>query len=114
MQGDQPDMEIINLLSKVPRSIPDELFEKIVRTDLVMIERIISDGHASPPGFWYDQEHNEWVMVLQGSAGLSFDGTEDILVLKTGDCITIPAHRKHRVEWTDPEQKTIWLAVHYQ
>jgi cupin 2 domain-containing protein len=107
-------MEIFDLFSKLPNGIPDELFEEIVSTDLVRIERIVSDGHASPPGFWYDQEQNEWVMVLKGSAGLKFEGAEDILVLRTGDAINIPAHRKHRVEWTDPQEKTIWLAVHYQ
>jgi cupin 2 domain-containing protein len=107
-------MEIFNLFSNVPASIPDELFEEMVSTGLVRIERIVSDGHASPPGFWYDQEQNEWVMVLKGSAGLNFEGAEDILVLRTGDSINIPAHRKHRVEWTDPQEKTIWLAVHYK
>ena len=65
------------------------------------------------PDFWYDQEKSEWVMLLQGSAGILFEGSHEAIVLKPGDWINIPAHRKHRVEWTDPGEKTIWLAVHY-
>jgi cupin 2 domain-containing protein len=106
-------MEIVNLLSQVPDQVSDELFQELVKTDRVKIERVVSAGHASPPGFWYDQEQHEWVMVLQGSAGLEFDGSDGTIVLKAGDAIVIAAHRRHRVEWTDPNEKTIWLAVHY-
>ena len=108
-----PQVEIINLFSQVPGIISDELFHEIVRNDRVKIERIVSHGHASPPGFWYDQEFNEWVLVLKGSAGLSFGDSTEILVLTVGDAVNIRAHQKHRVEWTDPEEPTIWLAVHY-
>ena len=78
------------------------------------MERIVSRGHASPDGFWYDQDENEWVIVLQGSAGLRFEGKEELLVLHTGDYILIPRHCKHRVEWTDTDCETVWLAVHYK
>ena len=75
------------------------------------IERIVSQGHASPPGFWYDQDQHEWVIVLRGRARVRFE--DGLLEMAAGDCINIPAHRKHRVEWTTPEEPTVWLAVHY-
>jgi cupin 2 domain-containing protein len=102
-----------NIYSQVPDGLPDELFEDIVATDEVKIERIVSLAHASPPGFWYDQGRDEWVILLRGSAGLLFQGPDETVVLKPGDWLNIPAHRKHRVEWTDSDEKTIWLAVHY-
>ncbi|HUB64732.1 MAG TPA: cupin domain-containing protein [Methylocella sp.] len=77
------------------------------------IERIVSTGQASPPGFWYDQPWAEWVVVLAGSAGLRFEGEADVTVLSRGDYVLIPARRKHRVEWTREDQATIWLAIHY-
>lgn len=79
----------------------------------VRIERIVSRGQASPPGFWYDQDAAEWVIVLAGSAALLFEGETDPHRLAPGDYLHIPAHRRHRVEWTDPDQATIWLAVHF-
>jgi cupin 2 domain-containing protein len=78
------------------------------------IERIVSTGQVTPPGQWYDQDLHEWVVLLRGRAALSFEGSPDVLTLETGDHVTIPAHRRHRVEWTDPSQPTVWLAVHYQ
>jgi cupin 2 domain-containing protein len=106
-------MRIGNILSRIPANLPDEFFEDIVAAGTVKIERIISEGHSSPPGFWYDQERSEWVVLLRGNAGILFEGSDETLVLKPGDWINIPAHKKHRVEWTDPDEKTIWLAVHY-
>ena len=106
-------MRIGNIFSRVPDDLPDELFEDIVVAGAVKIERIISEAHSSPPGFWYDQEKSEWVVLLRGSAGLRFEGSDEVVVMKPGDWIDIPAHKKHRVEWTDPGEKTIWLAVHY-
>ncbi|ABK16277.1 cupin domain-containing protein [Syntrophobacter fumaroxidans] len=102
-----------NIFQSIPDEIPEEVCEAIVRTDTIVIERIVSHGQASHEGFWYDQEKSEWVMVLQGRAGLLFEGWEEPVVLQTGDWINIPAHAKHRVEWTDPNEKTIWLAVYY-
>ncbi len=106
-------MRIGNIFSHVPDDLPDELFEDIVVAGAVKIERIISEAHSSPPGFLYDQDRSEWVLVLRGSAGLRFEGSDEVAVMKPGDWINIPAHKKHRVEWTDPIEKTIWLAVHY-
>jgi len=107
--------EIKNLFSHIPDSpIPDELFEDILNTEHFRIERIISDGHSSPDGFWYDQETDEWIILIQGSAGLIFEGTDEIIILKPGDYLNIPANTRHRVAWTDPKQKSVWIAVHYK
>ena len=77
----------------------------------VRIERIVSHGHASPNGFWYDQDENEWVIVLKGAARLRIG--DQTVELNPGDFVTIPAHKKHRVEWTTPDEPTIWLAVFF-
>ncbi len=105
-------MDIRNIFSDIQKQAPDEILEKILQTHQFKIERIVSCGHATSEGEWYDQDKNEWVLVLKGNAGLLFEGGETVS-MKTGDYINIPAHQKHRVEWTDPEEETIWLAVHY-
>ncbi len=106
-------MNISNIFSDIQKKAPDEVLETIIQTQQLKIERIISRGHATTKGEWYDQDKNEWVIVLKGNAGLLFEGNDKTVVLKTGDYINIPAHQKHRVEWTEPEEETIWLAVHY-
>jgi cupin 2 domain-containing protein len=81
--------------------------------DGVRVERIVSRGHVSPAGFWYDQTQDEWVVLLAGAAELSFaDGRR--VRLAPGDHVHLPAHERHRVEWTDPAQETVWLAVHHR
>ncbi|MBP1687909.1 MAG: cupin protein [Deltaproteobacteria bacterium] len=85
----------------------------LLETATFRLERIVSTGHATPPGEWFDQSRDEWVIVLSGSAGLLFEGDREPLVLRAGDYVTIPAHRRHRVEWTDPAEPTLWLALHY-
>lgn len=106
-------MTIKNLFSNIPDDLPDELLEALLDADSVRIERLVSQGHASPEGFWYDQEQHEWVVVLRGAARLRFDGEEKALEMGPGDFINIPAHQRHRVEWTTPDEPTVWLAVHY-
>ncbi len=106
-------MNAKNIFSDIPAQTPEEILETIIKSDQFKIERIISRGQATTDGDWYDQNQNEWVLVLKGNAGLLFEGSEKIVLMKTGDYINIPAHKKHRVEWTDPEEETIWLAVHY-
>lgn len=101
------------LLGNVPVELPEEIIDPICSTDHVKIERIVSRGHASPTGFWYDQERNEFILIVQGSAGLKLENEREIVVLKTGDYLNIGAHVRHRVEWTDLTCETIWLAVHY-
>ena len=106
-------MEVNSVFDNIPEHLPDELFEELLKTESFRLERIVSRGHSTPPGQWYDQEKNEWVMVLKGRAGLSFEGEDEIVVMERGEYIHIPAHQKHRVEWTDPKEETLWLALHY-
>jgi cupin 2 domain-containing protein len=77
------------------------------------IERIVSTGQASPPGFWYDQDRDEWVVVLSGAAGLLVEGENAPRAFRPGDHVHLPAHCRHRVEWTDGAGPTVWLAVHF-
>jgi cupin 2 domain-containing protein len=91
-----------------------EQFSTLVDAEGVKIERIVSSGQASPPGFWYDQPFAEWVLVLSGSAAVRLEGEAADRILRPGDHLFIPAHRKHRVEWTDATGATIWLAVHFR
>ena len=102
-----------SLFEGIPAELSEEFFDTICSTDSVRIERIISRGHTSPDGFWYDQERNEFVLVVQGSAGLRLENEDEIVALKPGDYLNIGAHVRHRLEWTDPTCETIWLAVHY-
>jgi cupin 2 domain-containing protein len=101
------------LFARVRARASDEQVEMLAGSGAVRIERIVSAGQASPPGFWYDQERPEFVVVLAGSAGLRFEGERAARRLKPGDWVDIPAHARHRVEWTDPATPTVWLAVHY-
>ena len=103
-----------NLFADLPQRLPNELVTTLLDAANVRIERIISHGHASPEGFWYDQDQHEWVMVLKGAARLRFEDDEQPVEMKPGDFVNIPAHTKHRVEWTTPDEPTIWLAVHYE
>jgi cupin 2 domain-containing protein len=102
-----------NLFSDIPDDLPDELLETVVDADSVRIERIVSHGHASPEDFWYDEEQHEWVVVLKGAARLRFEGNDEVVKMGPGDFVNIPAHKRHRVEWTLPDTPTVWLAVHY-
>jgi cupin 2 domain-containing protein len=104
---------VANLLAHIPAVLPDELYETLLDAGTLRIERIVSRGHASPPGFWYDQPWHEWVVVLQGEATLRFEGEDAPVALRPGDYVHIPARRRHRVEWTTPREPTIWLAIHY-
>jgi cupin 2 domain-containing protein len=106
-------MKPINLFADLPDQHPEELFQTLVQTPDVRIERIISRGQCTPAGQWYDQDTDEWVLLLQGAASLRIEREEELLQLKPGDAVLLPAHERHRVEWTDPDQNTIWLAVHF-
>lgn len=102
-----------NIRHDIPKELPRELVEVIQTGKGVRIERIVSKGHVSPEGFWYDQENSEWVLVLQGGAVLLMEGATDSISLGPGDYLNIPAHARHRVEWTDPDRETVWLAIYY-
>ncbi len=101
-----------NLYADLPGELPEELFTTLLGTRDVRIERIVSHGHSSPEGFWYDQKTHEWVLLLKGAARLALEGGETI-ELRPGAFLNIPAHTRHRVEWTDPKEPTVWLAIHY-
>ncbi|MGB7329141.1 MAG: cupin domain-containing protein [Rubripirellula sp.] len=105
------NMNGTNLLSSLPRNVSDELTETLVTGKNVRIERIVSQGHQSPDGFWYDQPDDEWVAVIQGEATIEFGDDTETVALGPGDWINIPAHKRHRVAWTSPSEPTIWLAV---
>jgi cupin 2 domain-containing protein len=91
-----------------------EAVAPIVSTSTMRIERIVSHGQASPPDFWYDQDWSEWVVVLAGSAAVLLDGEAEPRTLRRGDHLAIGAHVRHRVAWTDADEPTVWLAVHYR
>src|SRR5690242_1088907 len=103
-----------NLLASLPLRLDAEQTITLVENENLRIERIVSIGQASPPGFWYDQPWAEWVLILTGAAGLVFEGEAEPRVLRPGDYVHIPTHRRHRVAWTDAERPTVWLAVHYR
>ncbi|QQX81053.1 cupin domain-containing protein [Shewanella sp. KX20019] len=105
-------MEKHHILDNLPNDLTLEQFEPLVKTDSVLIERIVSAAHVTPEGEWYDQVRNEWVMVMQGAARLEFEGGK-VVSLNQGEHINIGAHVKHRVAWTSEQTETIWLAVHY-
>ena len=102
-----------NLFEGAHGDIDQEIVTRIVDSPNLKIERIVSFGQQSPPGFWYDQPWAEWVMVLAGSARLRFEGEGEVRVMSAGDCILIPPRARHRVEWTAKDNATIWLAVHF-
>ena len=104
---------ILNLFDDVPKAADQEILVDLLKRPGVRIERIVSTGQSSPPGFWYDQAHGEWVTVLSGEARLRFEDEIKARTLRAGDFIDIVAHRRHRVEWTRPGEPAVWLAVHY-
>lgn len=103
-----------NLFAGIPAFLSRELIDPLVETGSFRLERIVSAGQATPAGQWYDQDHHEWVILLAGSAALLFAGESAPRLLRPGDHLAIPPHRRHRVEWTDPTDKTVWLALHYR
>ena len=102
-----------NLFNGIPAIIQDEHFQTLVTSGAIRIERIVSDGHATPQGEWYDQGWDEWVLLVSGGATLLFDGDATPRILEPGDHVMIPAGCRHRVEQTDATRKTIWVAVHF-
>lgn len=102
----------LNLFADLPARSPDEIIQTPIKSPHVRIERIVSHGHASPEGFWFDQPADEWAVVLSGAARLRFEDGETMEMV-AGSFVNIAAHRRHRVEWTDPNRPTVWLAVHY-
>lgn len=105
---------IANLFAALPApGAGEEEFLPLLAAPGLLIERIVSNGQSSPPEFWYDQAHDEWVAVLRGEALLRFADEPEARRLGPGDFVHIAAHRRHRVEWTAPGEPTIWLAIHH-
>ncbi len=101
-----------SVLHGLSEPLAQEQVDELARWPGVRIERIVSMAQASPPGFWYDQAWDEWVCVISGSAAVLIDGESGPRELRAGDWLELPAHVRHRVEWTDARQATVWLAVH--
>ena len=102
-----------NLFSDIPDQLEEEVFETLLESPHLKLERIISRAHKTPDGQWYDQQWDEWVVLLQGTAGLLIEDEEQARELTPGDYILLPAHKRHRVEWTATDTETIWLALHF-
>lgn len=103
----------MNLFENVLTHLPSELIEVLAEGESVRIERIVSTGHSTDPGEWYDQEQDEWVVVLKGEARLRFSD-DKVISMRPGDHLLIPAHQRHRVDWTTPIEPTIWLAIFFE
>jgi cupin 2 domain-containing protein len=103
---------VFNLFADIPAGAAGEIFNEVLLREDVRIERIVSTGQSTPADQPLRQRHDEWVLLLAGSAGLRIDG-ESELNLRTGDHVLIAAHRAHWVTWTAKDQPTVWLAVHF-
>lgn len=106
-------MDSGNLFDHLPARLPEEAVDVLAAAGRTRIERIVSHGDCSPPGFWYDQDDNEWVMLVQGEARLRFEQDDRLVHLVPGSYVHIAAHERHRVEWTTENAQTVWLAVFY-
>lgn len=102
----------LNLFDYPDSSSGGETFADLLSVPGLRIERIVSYGQASPPDFWYDQNWDEWVIVLDGEAHLELEGKEEPLVLRRGDHAWLPAGCRHRVAYTSADPPALWLAVH--
>ncbi|WP_417914989.1 cupin domain-containing protein [Candidatus Electronema sp. JM] len=101
-----------NIFTSLPKKSATEVFDILLQNKNIKIERIVSQGHTSPAEGWYDQDGNEWVLVLEGDGAIFFEDGRQVMLNK-GDFLHIPAHEKHKVSWTDLGKQTVWLAVHY-
>lgn len=101
-----------NIFNLPTQILKEELFESLFNNERILIEKVISTGQITPKDEWYDQERDEWLILLQGDAELSYEDTSRIK-LTTGDYLFIPAHQKHRVEYTSSEPPCIWLTIFF-
>ena len=106
-------MKLNNIFSGIPSFIQAEISETLLKAEAFELERIVSTSQATPEGEWYKKDTEEWVILLSGSAGLLFEDEDEVFIMNAGDYIHIEPHQRHRVEWTGPEQKTVWLALHF-
>jgi cupin 2 domain-containing protein len=105
-------MQSGNLFTQAPATADGEVFDELLRGGSFRLERIVSTGQATPPGQWLDQDADEWVVLLAGRARLRLADPPREIDLAPGDWLLIPAHTRHRVEWTEPQAATVWLALH--
>lgn len=103
-----------NLLAHLPDARQAEIVQPLLERGGVRIERIVSRGQVTPEGQWYDQDHDEWVLVLTGEARLQLADEATPRQLAAGDWLHLPARCRHRVTWTAPERETVWLAIHWR
>ena len=103
-----------NIFAGIAACSESEQVGEILARPALRIERIVSTGQISPPGFWYEQPWDEWVLVLSGAARLQFENEAGATPLAAGDYLLIPAGVRHRVEWTSLDRPAVWLAVHFQ
>jgi cupin 2 domain-containing protein len=103
-------MEADDRLQDPTGTSSEEHVETLLRWPGGRLERIVSYGHRSPEGFWYDQDEHEWVQVVSGRARLEIEGMP-VLELGPGDRVWLPAHTRHRVLWTEPDVETVWTAL---
>ncbi len=106
-------MDVKNIYQFSNLDMSQEQFTELFAAQNFRAERIVSFGQTSPEGYWYDQDENEWVMLLQGAAQLIIEGSEQPLNLLPGDYLLLLAHVRHRVIWTDPQCETVWLTIHF-
>ena len=105
-------MQVGNIFESITKNREQEVFDRLLQNEKLTIERIVSNGQVSPASGWYDQALDEWVLLLKGGAVITFEDKSEVR-LRSGDYLAIPAHRKHKVSWTDPSVDTVWLAIHY-
>ena len=105
-------MKTKNLFTEAPFNPDSEYLDKILEKPGVKLERIVSHGHRTPDDKWYDQSVDEWVVLLSGAATLQFEDNDQLIEMKPGDHLCIPANCRHRVEWTEENQESVWLALH--
>ncbi|MFH1460188.1 MAG: cupin domain-containing protein [Candidatus Omnitrophota bacterium] len=103
-----------NLFQEISGQLSQEIFDTLLETENFRLERIVSQGQSTPPGEWLEQKQDEWVVLLSGAARLLFAQDKTQLNMKPGDYVHVPANCKHRVEWTEPNTKTVWLTLHYE
>lgn len=104
---------VMNLLALPDADFGREFFETLLEKPGIRVERIISSGQSTPPGEWYDQGWDEWVLLLSGEASLQLEEETESRLLVPGDCLMLPAHCRHRVVWTAPGEQTVWLTLHF-
>ena len=108
-----PD-SLANIYRAPDAALREESIEPLIEGSQFRVERIVSTGQTTPEGKWYEQDAAEWVVLLTGGARLRFENPKEEIELAPGDYVNIPARRRHRVEWTDRNGPTVWLAIHYK